>query len=89
MAKKDFAPVVENKYRKRLPTILHTEDEVTSLTDTGSIALFTILAFSLALILIMKKDTIPPQMRRMLALVAVVLVSCAFFLIVFSLIGTG
>ncbi|PYI56659.1 hypothetical protein DLM86_05265 [Paenibacillus flagellatus] len=59
------------------------------MTDTGSIALFTILAFSLALILIMKKDTIPPQMRRMLALVAVVLVSCAFFLIVFSLIGTG
>jgi len=54
------------------------------LNDTGSIVLFTILAFSLALVLIMKKDTIQPQMRRLLALVAIVLVSCSFFLIVFS-----
>lgn len=54
--------------------------------DTGSIVLFTILSFSLALVLIMKKETIPPQMRRLLALVAVVLVSCSFFLIAFSLI---
>lgn len=56
--------------------------------DTGSIVLFTILSFSLALVLIMKKETIPPQMRRLLALVAVVLVSCSFFLIAFSLIRT-
>ncbi|TMV48493.1 hypothetical protein FE783_18460 [Paenibacillus mesophilus] len=59
------------------------------MNDTGSIVLFTILAFSLALILIMKKDTIQPQMRRILALVTIVLVSCSFFMIVFSLLGAG
>lgn len=59
------------------------------MNDTGSIVLFTILAFSLALVLIMKKDTIPSQMRRMLALVAIVLVSCSFFLIAFSLLNAG
>ncbi|MEF3302720.1 hypothetical protein [Paenibacillus sp. GYB003] len=59
------------------------------MNDTGSIVLFTILAFSLALVLIMKKDSIPPQLRRMLALVAIVLVSCSFFLIAFSLLYAG
>ncbi|RKN84959.1 hypothetical protein [Paenibacillus ginsengarvi] len=59
------------------------------MNDTGSIVLFTILAFSLALVLIMKKDTIPPQLKRMLALVAIVLVSCSFFLIAFSLLRAG
>ncbi|TNJ65675.1 hypothetical protein FE784_13535 [Paenibacillus hemerocallicola] len=59
------------------------------MNDTGSIVLFTILTFSLALIMIMKKDTIPPQLRRVLALITIVLVSCSFFMIVFSLLGTG
>lgn len=59
------------------------------MNDTGSIVLFTILAFSLALILIMKKDTIPPQLKRFLALVTIVLVSSSFLLIVFSLLGMG
>ncbi|MDF2719978.1 MAG: hypothetical protein K0R28_6903 [Paenibacillus sp.] len=59
------------------------------MNDTGSIVLFTILTFSLALIMIMNKDTIPPQLRRVLALITIVLVSCSFFMIVFSLLGTG
>lgn len=59
------------------------------MNDTGSIVLFTILTFSLALIMIMKKDTIPPHLRRVLALITIVLVSCSFFMIVFSLLGTG
>lgn len=59
------------------------------MNDTGSIVLFTILAFSLALVLIMKKDTIRPQMRRLLAIVTIVLVSCDFFLIVFSFLLAG
>lgn len=59
------------------------------MNDIGSLSLFTILAFSLALVLILKKDTIPPQMRRMLALVAIVLVSSSFFMIVFTFLGAG
>ncbi|GAA3401023.1 hypothetical protein ACFFNY_15050 [Paenibacillus hodogayensis] len=59
------------------------------MNDTGSIVLFTILAFSLAVILIMTKDTIQPQMRRMLALVTIVLVGCSFFMIVFSFLRAG
>lgn len=57
--------------------------------ETASIVMFMILSFSLALIVIMKRDTIPPQMRRMLALVSIVLVSFAFFLIVFSFLSAG
>lgn len=56
--------------------------------DPGSVILFLIVSFSLAVILIMKKDSIPPQLRRGLALIAVVLVSCSFFLLVFSLAST-
>ncbi|MDF2721768.1 MAG: hypothetical protein K0Q59_1443 [Paenibacillus sp.] len=59
------------------------------MNDTGSVVLFTILAFSLAVVLIMKRETIPPQLRRMLAIVAIVLVCSSFLLIVFSLFGAG
>lgn len=54
--------------------------------DAGSVILFTIVSFSLAVILIMKKDTIPPQLRRFMAIIAIMLVSCAFFLMLYSMI---
>ncbi|WP_127585435.1 hypothetical protein [Paenibacillus koleovorans] len=56
--------------------------------DPGSILLFMIISFSLALILIMKRETIPPQLRRTLALIAIVMVSCSFFLLLYSMIGS-
>ncbi|MEX2461860.1 MAG: hypothetical protein WD469_11315 [Paenibacillaceae bacterium] len=52
--------------------------------DSGSILTFIIVAFSLALIVIMKRESLPPQMKRPLALLAIVMVSFAFFLIVYS-----
>ena len=55
------------------------------LNDVGSVVTFTIASFSLALVLILKKDSIPAPMRRVLALIAIVLVSSSFFLILFSI----
>jgi hypothetical protein len=54
------------------------------MVDSGSILTFIIVAFSLALILIMKRESLPPQMKRPLALIAIVMVSLAFFLILYS-----
>jgi hypothetical protein len=58
---------------------------VIRLNDVGSVVTFTIASFSLALVLILKKDSIPAPMRRVLALIAIVLVSSSFFLILFSI----
>jgi len=57
------------------------------LADSGSILLFVIASFSLAAILILKKDTLPPGMKRPLALIALVMVSSAFVLIIYSLLN--
>ncbi|MBO9604347.1 MAG: hypothetical protein J7639_00275 [Paenibacillaceae bacterium] len=54
------------------------------MVDSASILTFLIVSFSLALVLIMKRDTIPPQMKRYLALIAIVMVGVSFFLIVYS-----
>jgi hypothetical protein len=54
------------------------------LVDSGSILTFIIVSFSLAVILIMKRDSLPPHMKRPLALIAIVMVSFAFFLILYS-----
>jgi hypothetical protein len=61
-----------------------SDDGVNMLVDSASILTFTIISFSLALILIMKRDTLPPQMKRPLALIAIILVSFSFFLVVYS-----
>ena len=45
------------------------------MTDSGSILTFVIVSFCLAIILIMKKDSLPAQMKRYLALLAIVMVS--------------
>lgn len=57
------------------------------MADSGSILLFVIASFSLAAILILKKDTLPPGMKRPLALIALVMVSSAFVLIIYSLLN--
>ncbi|OPA81117.1 hypothetical protein BVG16_01905 [Paenibacillus selenitireducens] len=52
--------------------------------DTTTILIFIVLAFSLGAILIMKKDSIPSSMRRAMAIITILLVAFAFFLIVYS-----
>jgi cytochrome c biogenesis factor len=52
--------------------------------DAGSVITFIIVSFSLALVLIMKRDSLPSQIKRPMALIAIVLISFAFFLLVYS-----
>ncbi|MEI7026815.1 hypothetical protein [Paenibacillus sp. y28] len=59
------------------------------MVDVGSIALFSVVAFAYGAILIMTRNTIPAALRRPLALVAIFMVSCAFFLIVYSFFQAG
>ncbi|MGM1046911.1 MAG: hypothetical protein ACQEXX_12290 [Bacillota bacterium] len=51
--------------------------------------IFIILAFSLGLIMIMNKDSIPQKIRRGMALTAVALILFAFYIIVYSLYTLG
>ncbi|WP_238190919.1 hypothetical protein [Paenibacillus sp. L3-i20] len=57
----------------------------------SSTIIFIIAAFSLGLVVILKRDTLPPKMRRGMAIVSISLIAFAFFLIVYSLfkMGTG
>lgn len=57
--------------------------------DQIATLIFVIAAFALGAILIMKRDTIPAHMRRGLALVSLVLIAFAFFLIVYSFATMG
>ncbi|MCR2806527.1 hypothetical protein [Paenibacillus soyae] len=57
---------------------------------TSSI-IFIIAAFCLGAVVIMKREAIPPKMRRWLALFSIAMIAFAFFLIVYALftMGTG
>ncbi|MDQ0874075.1 ABC-type dipeptide/oligopeptide/nickel transport system permease component [Paenibacillus sp. V4I3] len=59
------------------------------MTDSGSIITFVLVSFCLAIILIMKKDSLPAQMKRYLALLAIIMVSLSFVLILISFFGAG
>ncbi|MDF2922875.1 MAG: hypothetical protein K0R57_1789 [Paenibacillaceae bacterium] len=59
------------------------------MADNSSIAIFVILSVCFALVLIMKKDTLAPGFKRGLAIMAVVMVSFSFFLILYSLFTMG
>ncbi|MEC0230236.1 hypothetical protein [Paenibacillus alba] len=59
------------------------------MTNSGSIITFVLVSFCLAIILIMKKDSLPAQMKRYLALLAIVMVSLSFVLILISFFGAG
>ncbi|WP_036710508.1 hypothetical protein [Paenibacillus pinihumi] len=52
--------------------------------DSTTTLIFIIAAFCLGAILIMKKDQIPAGLRRGLALVSILMLAFAFFLIVYS-----
>jgi hypothetical protein len=62
---------------------------VLAVTDSGSILTFIIVSFCLALILILKKDSIPAQVKRYLALLALVMITMSFVLILMSFFGSS
>ncbi|MBD2872965.1 hypothetical protein [Paenibacillus arenilitoris] len=57
--------------------------------DATATVIFIIAAFSLGAIVIMKRDSLPPGMRRGLALIAIALIAFAFFLIVYAFFTMG
>lgn len=52
--------------------------------DSTATLVFIIAAFCLGAVVILKRDSIPPSMRRGVALIAIVLIAFSFFLIVYS-----
>ncbi|WP_442601381.1 hypothetical protein [Paenibacillus sp. KN14-4R] len=59
------------------------------MNQTENIIIFIILSFVLAIILITKKDTIPPRMKKMLAIFALIFILFSFGLIVYSAFSMG
>ncbi|MBH5318216.1 hypothetical protein I6N90_10390 [Paenibacillus sp. GSMTC-2017] len=57
--------------------------------DATTSIIFIIAAFSLGAILVMKRDTLPPKLKRGMALVSILLIAFSFFLIVYSLFTMG
>ncbi|MBG9736400.1 hypothetical protein [Paenibacillus alvei] len=51
--------------------------------------IFILLAFSLGVILIWKRDTLPDKLQRPLAITALCMIVFAFFLIVYSFFALG
>lgn len=54
------------------------------MSNAASIVTFIILSFSLSLILIMKRDSLPPGVKRPLAILALVMISFSFVLMLYS-----
>ncbi|RAP75528.1 hypothetical protein [Paenibacillus montanisoli] len=57
--------------------------------DSTATIIFIIAAFSLGIVIIMQRNSIPASMRRGLAIAAIVFIAFAFFLIVYSLATMG
>ncbi|MFC4778622.1 hypothetical protein ACFO9Q_17650 [Paenibacillus sp. GCM10023252] len=57
--------------------------------DLSATLIFIIAAFSLGAVLIMKRDSIAPGLRRGMAIVSIAFIAFAFFLIVFSFYNMG
>lgn len=58
--------------------------EVKFVSDAGSVVSFIIVSFAFAVVLLMKRETLPPRLKRPMALVGIVLIAFSFFLIVYS-----
>ncbi|REK77487.1 hypothetical protein [Paenibacillus paeoniae] len=54
-----------------------------------SSVIFIIAAFSLGAVIVMKRDTLPPKLRRGMAIISIAMIAFAFFLIVYSLFTMG
>ncbi|OUN00338.1 MAG: hypothetical protein BAA02_04410 [Paenibacillaceae bacterium ZCTH02-B3] len=57
--------------------------------DASASLMFILSAFALAAVLIMRRDSIPPKLRRGMAIFTLVLVTLAFILLVYSLWTAG
>jgi glucan phosphoethanolaminetransferase (alkaline phosphatase superfamily) len=57
--------------------------------ETNANIIFIIAAFGLAVILIIARERIPESMRRSMAILSILLVLFAFFLIVYSFYSAG
>jgi hypothetical protein len=57
--------------------------------DTEATVIFIIAAFGLAIVLILSRERIPETMRRPMAILSILLVLFAFFLIVYSFFRVG
>jgi len=57
--------------------------------DTTALVIFIIAAFSFGAVLIMKRDSIAPPMRRYLALIAVLMIVSAFIMLVYAFLTMG
>lgn len=51
--------------------------------------IFIIAAFSLGLVLIMNKETIPATIKKWLSIISIVMIIFAFFIIIYSLFNLG
>lgn len=54
------------------------------MSNSASLLTFIIVSFCFALILILKKDSLPSHVKRPLAILALVMVTFSFSLIVYS-----
>ncbi|MFE5319067.1 hypothetical protein ACFQ88_10190 [Paenibacillus sp. NPDC056579] len=54
------------------------------MNNSTTLLTFIIISFCFALILIMKKDTLPSNVKRPLAILALIMVAFSFTLIVYS-----
>lgn len=57
--------------------------------DSSKNLIFIIVAFALGAVLVMGKNSVPPSLRRWMALTAIVMILIAFILIVFSFLNMG
>lgn len=57
--------------------------------DTTALVIFIIVAFSFGAILIMKRDSVAPPMRRYLAMAAIVMIVSAFIMLVYAFLTMG
>ncbi len=55
----------------------------------SSTILYILSSFGLGVVLILSRDRIPPRLKRGMAIVSILLILFAFFLIVYSLFTAG
>ncbi|WIV20638.1 MULTISPECIES: hypothetical protein [Paenibacillus] len=56
---------------------------------SSNILIFIVSAFLLGVVVIVKKDSLPQRLRRPLAIISILLIAFAFFLIMYSLLTMG
>ncbi|NIK77310.1 drug/metabolite transporter (DMT)-like permease [Paenibacillus castaneae] len=57
--------------------------------DSTATIIFIIAAFALGALVILKRDTMPPRLRRFFAISAIAFIAFSFFLIVYAFFTMG